>query len=168
MKSVDITGFLCGECAMRRGLRACAALAILTIATWTAAAESPALEHVTDARKFGWLAIAPFMDNIEQSDPVKFPGLRAFAKDYRKARQGLDLDQPSAKWPPVDIDLLVTRNPNFCAPVSRSGLVIQVGCTRTRDFCSVPVRRLARSRCWRWLDRAGELPRWSAARLTRC
>ena len=73
---------------------------------------------MTDARKFGWLAIAPFMDNIEQSDPVKFPGLRAFAKDYRKARQGLDLDQPLTKWPPVDIDLLVTgATPNFwCAP----------------------------------------------------
>jgi tetratricopeptide (TPR) repeat protein len=101
---------------MKRGFWAGATLSMLTFGDWTAMAavpETPALDHVTDARKFGWMAIAPFMDNIEQSDAAKFPGLRAFAKDYRKARQELDLDQPLAKWPPVDIDALVTRNPNF-------------------------------------------------------
>jgi hypothetical protein len=116
MKSGDITGFLCWECAMKGGLWAGAGLSILTFTTWTAMAaapESPALDHLTDARKFGWKAIAPFMDNVEQSDPVKFPGLRAFAAEYRKACQGLNLDQPLAKWPPVDIDAIVTHNPNF-------------------------------------------------------
>jgi hypothetical protein len=116
MKSGEIAGFLGWECAMRGKSWACAGLSALTVsacAAMAAAPESPALDRVTDARRFGWLAVGPFMDNIEQSDPVKFPGSRAFARDYRSARQGLNVDQPLAKWPPVDIDALVTHNPNF-------------------------------------------------------
>ena len=84
MKSGDIADFLCWECAMEGGLRACAGLSIPTFAACTAvtaAPESPALDHVTVARKFGWMAIAPFMDNIEQSDARATSGLDIFVDE---------------------------------------------------------------------------------------
>lgn len=72
-----------------------------------------ATEHLVEARQFGWLAIASIIDNLGESDPKKFPGLRAFAADYAKATRGLDPRRPPEEWPAVDVDALVTRNPNF-------------------------------------------------------
>ncbi|WP_406697983.1 hypothetical protein V5E97_03920 [Singulisphaera sp. Ch08] len=75
--------------------------------------EKAATEHLVEARQFGWMAVASIIDNLGKSDPKKFPGLRAFAEDYAKATRGLDPSRPPAEWPAVDVDALVTQNPNF-------------------------------------------------------
>ncbi|AGA28949.1 tetratricopeptide repeat protein [Singulisphaera acidiphila] len=72
-----------------------------------------ATEHLVEARQFGWLAVASIIDNLGKSDPKKFPGLRAFSEDYAKATRGLDPSRPPEEWPAVDVDALITRNPNF-------------------------------------------------------
>ncbi|MHC5538424.1 tetratricopeptide repeat protein [Singulisphaera rosea] len=78
-----------------------------------AADRSSAKEHLVEARRFGLEAIGPLIDNVEQSDPEKFPGLMAFCRDYRKAVKGIDLGRAPETWPALDVDALVTRNPNF-------------------------------------------------------
>lgn len=70
-------------------------------------------EHLADARRFGLEAIGPLIDNLEQSDPEKFPGLMAFCRDYRKAVKGIDLGRAPEMWPALDANALVSRNPNF-------------------------------------------------------
>jgi tetratricopeptide (TPR) repeat protein len=77
------------------------------------APQSRASQNLTEARQFGWKAVAPVMENLGKSDPGKFPGLIAFSKAYEDARQQLDPDKPPATWPAIDIEKLVTKNPNF-------------------------------------------------------
>jgi hypothetical protein len=132
-----------------------------------------AAEHLASARKFGWQAVAPLIDNLAQSDPAKFPGLIAFSADYRRAVKGLDVNAAPAGWPAVDIDALVTRNPNFWRAnyevrpgdpawlLVHAGLLLGAGRQRAHSRFS-PSRSRAvglRSRCAMRSVRCSGLPR---------
>jgi hypothetical protein len=88
-----------------------------------APAPDSAAEHLAGARRFGWSAVEPLLENLGRSDAAKFRGIRAFADDYQKARKRLDVTRPVDEWPAIEMDRLVTHNPNFwsCACEIRPG-----------------------------------------------
>ncbi|HWE38645.1 MAG TPA: hypothetical protein VG406_19000 [Isosphaeraceae bacterium] len=83
-----------------------------------AKAVGPALAKTPEARlaaarRYGWKVAEYVVKNLESSDERRFPGLRAFARDYREATKALDTSAEAGSWPAIDLDALVTRNPNF-------------------------------------------------------
>ncbi len=88
-------------------------LAIPTPGQEQADRKSSPAEHLSEARQLGWMAAAPLIDILLQSDPNDFPGLQAFVKGYAETVKGLDPSRPPKEWPAIDIDAFVTRNPTF-------------------------------------------------------
>ena len=52
-------------------------------------------------------------DNLEQNRPEENAPVQPWIKDFRAATKGISLDQDPDRWPAIDSDTLVTRNPNF-------------------------------------------------------
>src|SRR5262245_52722065 len=65
------------------------------------------------ARQTGRQLVLAVVENLESSDPKLFPGIRAWVEDFRKLTKGIGPDPPPDKWPALDVDALVSRNPNF-------------------------------------------------------
>ncbi len=53
------------------------------------------------------------MEALEEGDAQQWPGTQAWLKDFREQTKGISKDTPIAKWPKVEIGLLVDHNPNF-------------------------------------------------------
>lgn len=70
-------------------------------------------EALAQARQVGWTAAASLIAGLEKADAATFPGAHAWLGDYRKATDGLDPKATPNSWPEIDIDELVTHNPNF-------------------------------------------------------
>jgi tetratricopeptide (TPR) repeat protein len=75
-------------------------------------AENP-VETMHAARRLGWQLATLTIDNLKAADQKNFPGIEAWLKDFEKATKGIDLKVAPAKWPVVDVDALLTNNPNF-------------------------------------------------------
>ena len=71
------------------------------------------VEALTNARRAGWTMAKVFTENLRSHSGDDFPGIQAWLANYDAAIKSLDLDQPPATWPPIDIDALVTHNPRF-------------------------------------------------------
>ncbi len=94
-----------------------AAVGLLCVAGVSAAddgassAESVAGLH--KARRTGWQMVQLVVDKFDSGNVAKFPGTDAWMKDFRKATHGIELKVSPAKWPALEIDALVSRNPNW-------------------------------------------------------
>ncbi len=66
-----------------------------------------------EARYAGWELALVVVRKLEAGDLQKFPGIAAWLKDLRKATRGMHLKADPAKWPPLNADALLKRNPNF-------------------------------------------------------
>lgn len=69
--------------------------------------------EVDAARRTGWQLAMLVIDGLEAGDNKDFPGIQTWLRDFRKATKGIDLAAPPDRWPVIDIDALVARNPNF-------------------------------------------------------
>lgn len=65
------------------------------------------------ARRTGWQLSLLIIENLEAGDPKEFPGIQAWLNDYRKIAKGIDPKVAPDRWPVLEVDALVTRNPNF-------------------------------------------------------
>jgi tetratricopeptide (TPR) repeat protein len=68
---------------------------------------------VQDARRQGWEGAILILGPLESSDSRTFPGIRAFAEDLRSVERVVNARQTPGRWPGLDADVMVTRNPNF-------------------------------------------------------
>jgi hypothetical protein len=75
-------------------------------------ATSPSKE-LNAARETGWRLALVVVEKLEPSDAKKFPGIRTWLDDFRKMTKGIDPDTHPARWPALDVDALVSQNPNF-------------------------------------------------------
>jgi tetratricopeptide (TPR) repeat protein len=72
-----------------------------------------AISDLDAARRTGWKTAFTVIEKLDEGDHKDFPGIEAWLKDFRKQTQGLDCKAAPEKWPAVDIEALVTHNPNF-------------------------------------------------------
>src|SRR5437016_2073727 len=72
-----------------------------------------ASEAMNAARYTGWQLAAIPIAKLKAGDQKNFPGIQAWLRDFDKATKGIDLKVTPDQWPVVDIDALVTHNPNF-------------------------------------------------------
>jgi hypothetical protein len=70
-------------------------------------------KDVHEARRAGWLALSQVVPVLEQGDKDQFPGIAAWTEDFRQATKGIKLESEPANWPAIDVDALVTNNPDF-------------------------------------------------------
>ena len=70
-------------------------------------------EAMTVARRTGWQLATLIVETLKAGDQQKYSGIAAWLVDFDNAAKGIDLKQPPDQWPVVDIDALVTNNPNF-------------------------------------------------------
>lgn len=66
-----------------------------------------------NARQTGWQLAMMTVDSLKQGNLTDFPGIRAWLDDFEDATQGIAADVSPDNWPPVNIDALLTKNPNF-------------------------------------------------------
>lgn len=77
------------------------------------AAETPAVRTLQDARRQGWQGALLILGALENSDAKSFPGIRAFAEDFRSVERVVNARTTADRLPSVDADVMLTRNPNF-------------------------------------------------------
>lgn len=66
-----------------------------------------------NARQSSWQLAMIAVDSLKKGNLTDFPGIRAWLDDFDDATQGIDPDVSPDKWPPVNVDALLTNNPNF-------------------------------------------------------
>jgi hypothetical protein len=66
-----------------------------------------------EGRHAAWILTNELIPIIEKGDARQWPGTHAWLKDLREQTKGIGKDTPLAKWPKVEIGMLVDRNPNF-------------------------------------------------------
>jgi hypothetical protein len=69
--------------------------------------------EINEARRMGWLMAAAVVKVMKTSDLGAFPGLVPWLEDYDNVAKGIDEKIAADAWPALDVDALVTRNPNF-------------------------------------------------------
>src|SRR4051812_11842158 len=96
------------------GLLLVVAPLILSATMRAAAAEPPKPSvEVSEARRAGLKLARVVLERLEADDQSKFPGIRAWLEDLRKATRAMDPEKPAEGWPAVDVDALMAHNPNF-------------------------------------------------------
>ncbi len=86
-----------------------------------------------EARRASWIITTKLVEILAEGDVKQWPGTDAWLKDFREQTKGFDKDTPVAKWPKVDVGLLVDHNPNFwrmyfeIAPADPTLLMIHSG-----------------------------------------
>jgi hypothetical protein len=65
------------------------------------------------ARREGWTITTLLVQTLRAGDQNVFPGIAAWGKDFDKVAARIDAKRPPEEWPPIDVDSLVTHNPNF-------------------------------------------------------
>lgn len=75
-------------------------------------AEPQQLPELRAAQRLGWDTAAVLAQGLASSDPKRFPGIHAWLKDYRAAG-GTPGKRGADGIPRLDVERLVTRNPNF-------------------------------------------------------
>jgi tetratricopeptide (TPR) repeat protein len=69
--------------------------------------------EINEARRMGWLMAAAVVKGMKSNDLTEFPGMAAWLADYDEVAKGIDEKLAPDAWPELDVDALVTRNPNF-------------------------------------------------------
>jgi hypothetical protein len=64
-------------------------------------------------RQSGWRMAQLVIEKLQKIDATKFPGIHAWLKELQDATQGVDVNVAPDKWPALDLDKMVTRNPMF-------------------------------------------------------
>ena len=79
--------------------------------------DSPSPRNTTPelnkARRTGWQLALVVIRKLEAGDQKNPPGIQAWLKDLRKVAKSIDLEAGPDRWPAIDTDALLTRNPNF-------------------------------------------------------
>ena len=92
--------------------RFCSVISILV-----AFADEPGKEAanpgLSAARQAGWEMAAMVIEKLEAGNLTKFPGIKAWLDELRRNTKGVDAKTNPEKWPPFDVDALVTNNPKF-------------------------------------------------------
>ncbi|HEY5312736.1 MAG TPA: hypothetical protein VIK18_09450 [Pirellulales bacterium] len=78
-----------------------------------AKAEPAAADTLALARHTGWKVTRAVIERLEQRSGPKFPGVQAWLESYRELAKKLDPHAPPEQWPTLDVDELVTHNPQF-------------------------------------------------------
>lgn len=66
-----------------------------------------------DPRQTAWRLVSESVLSLQLSDQANFPGIQAWLVDYGQMTQGIDPNLASDRWPSINVDVLVTRNPRF-------------------------------------------------------
>jgi tetratricopeptide (TPR) repeat protein len=66
-----------------------------------------------ETRQQAWRTAGVVVSALDLSDARSFPGIRAFVEDYRSVEQLIRGRATADKWPTIDADVMVTKNPNF-------------------------------------------------------
>jgi len=94
---------------------------------------TPTLPALNEARKTGWELAMIVVEKLEAGDNNKWPGIAAWLKEFRNATKRIDLKTSPEKWPRLDVDSLMTRNPKFwdayyeIAPGDPGAVLLQAG-----------------------------------------
>lgn len=78
--------------------------------------ESPSKAVVSElaaARREGWTITTLLVQTLRAGNQNVFPGIAAWGKDFDKVAARIDVKRSPEEWPPIDVDSLVTHNPNF-------------------------------------------------------
>ncbi len=65
------------------------------------------------ARREGWTITTLLVNALRAGDNSVFPGINAWLKDFDRVATHIDAKRPPEEWPAIDVDKLVTHNPNF-------------------------------------------------------
>lgn len=87
-------------------------LALFPMAGTSAEPPKPSAD-LLEARRNGLEFARVIVQRLEADDQSKFPGIQGWLKDLRMATKDMDPKTPVEKWPPLDADALLARNPNF-------------------------------------------------------
>src|SRR4051812_23335123 len=68
-------------------------------------------DQLAAARKTGWQLVQLVAEKLNGGP--EFPGIEAWRKEFEGQTKGINVNIPPNQWPQVDIDALVTNNPNF-------------------------------------------------------
>ncbi len=81
------------------------------------AADSPparqAPSDLAAARRQGWTLATLLVQTLRAGKQDSFAGIAAWVKDFDRVAARIDVKRPPAEWPSIDVDNLVTHNPNF-------------------------------------------------------
>lgn len=69
--------------------------------------------ELKDARRHAWMVVQLIHEMLEERDTRNFPGMRDWLQDFTKQTPGIDAELDPDRRPVLDIDRLVTHNPNF-------------------------------------------------------
>jgi tetratricopeptide (TPR) repeat protein len=91
------------------------ALTLMLVGAAPAGADDPPKPpaELVEARRAGLELARVVVGRLEADDQSKFPGIQAWLNDLAKATKDWKSETPVGKWSPVDIDSLLSRNPNF-------------------------------------------------------
>lgn len=82
-------------------------------ATQRAAQAKEKISSIDETRKLGWQITSQLLAKIETKDLDEFPGSKAFFAEVKKQTEGISLEKDCKDWPALDVDQLITKNPNF-------------------------------------------------------
>ncbi|HET6327256.1 MAG TPA: hypothetical protein VFG04_21420 [Planctomycetaceae bacterium] len=73
----------------------------------------PVSPELAAARRQGWTITTLLVTALRAGDNSAFPGINAWVKDFERVATHIDAKRPTEEWPSIDVDRLVTHNPNF-------------------------------------------------------
>jgi hypothetical protein len=65
------------------------------------------------ARREGWTIVTLVVQPLRAGNSKAFPGIAAWLKDFDAAAAQIDVKRPPEEWPSINVEKLVTHNPNF-------------------------------------------------------
>lgn len=88
-------------------------LAVSDIARGAAPPTKGSSPELNEARQASWQLVLLVIEKLNNGDAKTFPGIAAWLKDFQRVAKGIDVKLTPDQWPAMDVDALVTRNPNY-------------------------------------------------------
>ena len=76
-----------------------------------------AQKEIDGMRRYAWVISESIANALQQSPAEQFPGVHAWVADFEQACQAIDPETDPGQWQPLDLDVLVSRNPNYWSAV---------------------------------------------------
>ena len=76
-----------------------------------------AQQEIDGMRRYAWVISESITNALQQAPADQFPGIHAWIADFQKARKNIDPETDPSQWEAIDLEALVTRNPNYWSAV---------------------------------------------------
>ncbi|MCH2181990.1 MAG: hypothetical protein MK108_08295 [Mariniblastus sp.] len=76
-----------------------------------------AQKEIDGMRRYAWVISESIANALQQAPTDQFPGIHAWLADFRQARQAIDPETDPGQWEAIDLEALVSRNPNYWSAV---------------------------------------------------